>query len=111
MGEDDRLNPNGSNWIRRKRRLEIYERDGWRCVYCLKDLRDVKPRQRTLDHVIPRVYRVDNAGSNLVTCCRPCNDRKSHRDVLDHVITLPDPDAAIERIRERTGIDLQPIPF
>lgn len=70
----------GSSWIRKEKRLAIYMRDDWACVYCQKDLSRVKPRLRTLDHVIPVIYGGTNNANNLVTCCKACNDRKGARD-------------------------------
>ena len=73
----------GSNWIRKDKRLAIYLRDDWRCLYCDRSLKNVKPRQRTLDHVIPVALGGDNEATNLVTCCKKCNDRKQDRHVQE----------------------------
>lgn len=69
-------NKNGSHWIRPSTRLAIYLRDQFRCVYCNCNLANVPARKRTLDHVVPRSDGGDNAPSNLVTCCKRCNERK-----------------------------------
>lgn len=60
-------------WIRKERRLAIYLRDDFRCVYCLRDLRDAAPMDATLDHVVCRADGGTHHESNLVTSCRSCN--------------------------------------
>ena len=73
-----------SSVIRRKIsmpfRYSIYEADHYQCVYCGTSLRDVAPKERTLDHVKPvskwyhpRHEKEVNAFNNLVTCCVACN--------------------------------------
>ncbi len=51
-------------------RRAIYERDGYRCVYCGSET------DLTLDHVHPKSKGGTNEASNLVTACFPCNVRK-----------------------------------
>lgn len=60
-------------WIRRERRLAIYLRDGFRCVYCLADLSNARPFDISLDHLTPKADGGSNEPSNLVTACRHCN--------------------------------------
>ena len=67
---------NGSNWIRRDKRLAIYLRDQFRCVYCNRNLANVKPKFRTLDHVIPVTRGGSNDETNLLTACKRCNESK-----------------------------------
>jgi 5-methylcytosine-specific restriction endonuclease McrA len=60
------------------KREQIFERDGYRCVYC----GDVFPAdQLTVDHVQARVRGGDRSGGNLVTACSGCNTAKGHRRV------------------------------
>ncbi len=83
----------GGKWIRPTKRWRIYDRDGWRCVWCQHPVGttikgawtcratrvppDWSPAQATLDHVVPRSRgRTDNHESNLVTCCLDCNDQR-----------------------------------
>jgi len=73
----------GSKWIRRDKRLAIYLRDQFRCVYCNKNLANVKAKFRTLDHVVPTAIGGGNEASNLVTCCKRCNDRKSDKHLWE----------------------------
>ena len=66
----------GSKWITPKRRLAIYLRDRFVCVYCLRDLHEADPRDVTLDHLVCG-HRAGNHGSeNLVTACRSCNSSR-----------------------------------
>lgn len=62
-----------SKWITPLRRLSLYIRDGFRCSYCGKDLRDAAPRDVTLDHLLPRCKGGTHEDRNLVTACGRCN--------------------------------------
>lgn len=67
---------NGSKWIRPERRLAIYLRDQFSCLYCLRNLHDADPRDITLDH-LDCVHAAGHHGEgNLVTCCRSCNSSR-----------------------------------
>jgi 5-methylcytosine-specific restriction endonuclease McrA len=55
-------------------RKEIFARDGWQCVYCARQTRDL-----TLDHVVPRHRGGPHTWENLVSACRTCNHRKAGR--------------------------------
>jgi 5-methylcytosine-specific restriction endonuclease McrA len=68
-----------SQWITRERRLAIYIRDGFACVYCQSDLRDAQPESITLDHITPRSKGGTNHGTNLVTACHNCNSTRGNR--------------------------------
>ncbi len=77
------------NLIRRPRprvrltRKEIFLRDGWRCVYCGRETRDL-----TLDHVMPRHRGGPHTWDNLVSACKPCNHRKAGRTPSEARMTL-----------------------
>lgn len=60
-------------WIRPEKRLAIYLRDSFRCVYCCADLHSADPRDITLDHLVAKVDGGNNKETNLVTACRTCN--------------------------------------
>lgn len=60
----------GSSWIRKDKRLAIYLRDRFTCLYCGKDLHGVEPFEITLDHLSPVG---GNSESNLICACRSCN--------------------------------------
>jgi 5-methylcytosine-specific restriction endonuclease McrA len=64
-------------WCRVDLRLALYLRDGFRCLYCAKDLRDADPRDITLDHIVPKVDGGSNEPSNLVCACKSCNCSRS----------------------------------
>jgi len=55
----------------------IYKRDNYKCVYCgsSKDL--------TWDHIVPECRGGKTSWTNLVTCCRKCNNDKDDMNVED----------------------------
>lgn len=60
--------------LSRRFRQRIYWRDGGCCAYCGKA---VSFKQATIDHVVPLVQRGKNRSKeNIVTACKPCNDKK-----------------------------------
>lgn len=61
-------------------RIKVYERDGYKCRYCGKQLTRFTC---TLDHVTPVAAAGTNAFDNLVTACLTCNSKKHHRPVGD----------------------------
>lgn len=77
----------GSNWCRRAKRLRIYERDGWTCIWCGRGVwspHGHDPNLRaTVDHVIPRAAGGTNDPQNLVTSCMQCNRARGARPALD----------------------------
>ncbi len=64
----------------RENRIKVFERDGYKCRYCQKQLTRFTA---TLDHVTPVVERGDNSLENLVTACLDCNSQKNKRAVGD----------------------------
>jgi hypothetical protein len=64
----------------RENRIEVYERDGYQCRYCEKQLTRLTA---TLDHVKPVVQGGGNGLENLMTACLECNFRKNKRPVGD----------------------------
>jgi len=58
------------------KRLRIFIRDGFKCVYC-----GIKPgiSKLTLDHVIPSSRGGQDTPGNLVTSCKQCNNKKADR--------------------------------
>lgn len=64
----------GSSWIRPERRLAIYHRDGFKCVWCEAE------GPLCLDHLWrPMAGKYDNRSSSLVTSCMTCNNRRTGR--------------------------------
>ncbi len=82
-----RIAGQGSNWIRREKRLAIYRRDDHRCVYCGEDL---AAAVATLDHVTPCELGGSNDARNLVTCCLSCNSSKRDLPLHSFLATLAD---------------------
>jgi hypothetical protein len=108
----------GSNWIRRTKRLRIYARDGWRCVWCLCKVKSgcSKPgpfarettRIATLDHVLTRERGGTNEHTNLLTSCLSCNSERGNLSALAYAYSrfraaAPD---VMARVIEATGKDL-----
>jgi len=63
------------NWIRRDKRLAIYLRDGFECVYC--GAKAESPGvMLSLDHLICRSAGGGNNASNLITACMHCNSTR-----------------------------------
>jgi CRISPR/Cas system Type II protein with McrA/HNH and RuvC-like nuclease domain len=61
-------------------RLMVFERDGYRCHYCQKQLTRFTA---TLDHIQPVSRGGDNSFDNLVTACFHCNSRRGNRAIMD----------------------------
>lgn len=70
------MNKHGSRWIRPEKRLAIYIRDDFACVYCGLALKDAPPADVTLDHLDARTNGGNNDASNLITACRRCNSQR-----------------------------------
>jgi 5-methylcytosine-specific restriction endonuclease McrA len=62
------------------KRLRIFERDEYRCVYCGAQF---AAEELTIDHVQARVRGGDRSEGNLVTACGTCNTLKGHRRLSD----------------------------
>lgn len=80
-GKKNRYRQPLGTWIRKHKRLAIYELDGYTCQLCGKDLRncDVSGDEITLEHLVPKSAKKlmkPNVPENLVTACRGCNCAK-----------------------------------
>lgn len=85
----------------------VFEQCGYACVYCGLDMRATFEGwlQLSVDHVIPRqmtrlgypVEWVEDI-TNLVTCCRACNDFGNRYTVAD---PPPTPEAAFFDLRDQ----------
>jgi 5-methylcytosine-specific restriction endonuclease McrA len=93
---------NGGHWIRTEKRHRIYERDGWRCVWCTCDVR----MWACLDHVLPRERGGSNHESNLVTSCVSCNAARGTRSAVDFAWTLANSYAVLDRVITAMGTEL-----
>lgn len=58
-------------------KLELIERDGFRCAYCSREFVDLD--DATLDHVIPNCLVAHWEPWNLVLACGPCNNAKGDK--------------------------------
>lgn len=76
----------GMNWIRQSKRLAIYLRDGCACVYCGFNVE--QGAKLTLDHLRPHSQGGSNSETNLVTCCKACNESRGTRSVKVFVIAV-----------------------
>lgn len=63
-------------------RLKIFERDGYKCHYCSKQLTRFSA---TLDHIQPVSKGGDNSLINLVTACLHCNAGRGNKPVMDYI--------------------------
>lgn len=103
-----RIAGQGSKWIRPVKRLAIYARDGFACVYCGSAMES--GARLTLDHVVPCLLGGNNEATNLVTACLACNSAKQARSVTEFAMILADrgvnPDLIGDRVRKQTGKDL-----
>ena len=65
----------GRNRILPKLRTDVYKRDNHTCQYCGTKY---STNQLSIDHLIPLALGGRDEITNYVTCCRPCNSRKSN---------------------------------
>lgn len=64
-------------------RLKVFERDGFKCHYCKKQLTRFSA---TLDHIQPVSKGGDNSFNNLVTACLHCNSERGNKPVMDFIV-------------------------
>jgi len=83
-------------WITSAKRLAIYLRDEFRCLYCGTNLKVAAPRDITLDHLLPRSAGGNNEARNLITACRSCNSSRQDKPWVDFA-----PGGATDRILSR----------
>lgn len=91
-------NVGGSSWIRREKRLAIYARDGFACIYCGANEGET---MLTLDHVLPRELGGTHDGENLVTCCFSCNSSKQDVSMRAWFQALRDRDIDTTKLSSR----------
>jgi 5-methylcytosine-specific restriction endonuclease McrA len=94
----------GMNWIRQEKRLSIYMRDNFACLYCGKGVECEVIM--TLDHV---QHRGGNASSNLVTACMDCNVSKSWRSLKTFLkeFTSKEAERIMVRVQRATAMDVK----
>jgi 5-methylcytosine-specific restriction endonuclease McrA len=67
-------------------RLNVLRRDGFACQYCGQE---GGSKDLTIDHVVPKARGGLTAWANVVTACRPCNQRKGDRVLARSGLTWP----------------------
>jgi len=67
------------------RRKNIFLRDNYTCHYCMDQF---KPKDLTIDHVLPKSKGGWNGWDNVVTACIPCNKKKGNRSPEEAHMTL-----------------------
>jgi hypothetical protein len=63
----------------------LLERDGNRCIYCLKHLTSEKS---VLDHIVSLAKAGDNSYRNIAVSCHDCNSKKGETDSVEFVRAL-----------------------
>jgi hypothetical protein len=104
---------NGGGWIRTAKRLAIYERDGWTCVYCARDVREARTPTPTLEHVYRHQERHTgdfNGPGNLVLACLACNSARNAAPLHRYLSRLPVHVLpwAVSELAQRTSRPLEP---
>ena len=61
-------------------RVNVYQRDGYRCQYCGIQF---TVRELSYDHVVPRSAGGRTDWLNIVTACKACNTRKANHSCDD----------------------------
>lgn len=56
-------------------RQNVYKRDGFKCAYC------GNKKSLTWDHIVPECEGGKTTWTNLVTCCKQCNNEKDRMSV------------------------------
>ncbi len=64
----------------KENRLKNFERDGYKCYKCGKQLTRFSA---TLDHIHPVSKGGDNSYDNLVPCCLHCNSKRGNKPMMD----------------------------
>jgi 5-methylcytosine-specific restriction endonuclease McrA len=90
----------------RPSRNNILWRDKNQCQYCGVI---ESPRDMTIDHVIPRSRGGENTWSNLVTCCKRCNQKKGNRTPEEANMSLLNKPVKPRNSVLRQISDVQPI--
>lgn len=95
----------GMNWIRQEKRLSIYIRDHFACLYCGVGVED-EGVILCLDHVN---HNGGNEASNLVTACMECNRGKWFWSLKRWLKKVKNPEKVMARIERAlaTPIDVQ----
>lgn len=85
----------GMNWIRQEKRLALYMRDNFSCLYCGAGIEQGEVTL-SLDHV---KHWAGNHESNLVTACMDCNMGKGWKSLNTFLKRFRAPDKIRERVQ------------
>lgn len=89
-------------------RANIFIRDQYSCQYCGKQFGKT---HLTLDHVVPIVQGGKKNWENIVTACKPCNQRKGGRTPAQaglHIIRSPQRPHWLPTANIQMGITVTP---
>ena len=79
---------NQGGWINNVTRLAIYQRDGMACVWCKRGI-ECKGVILSLDHIVcVSSVGSTNAASNLITCCKQCNEQRGTKSVKEFAFII-----------------------
>ena len=70
---------------RKLTKFEVFNRDQYTCQYCGKQVKD---KELTLDHVIPRRRGGEHSWENIVSACISCNRHKAGKTPAEAGMTL-----------------------
>lgn len=70
--------------ISKRRRFDVFKRDGFACQYCGRKTPEVVLE---IDHIVPVVDGGENEIDNLTTACFECNRGKAHKSLK----AIPEP--------------------
>lgn len=77
-----------SNFLSKRRRRAIYQRDAYRCQWCDTEL---TTEQLSLDHFIPESVGGNHCNANLFTSCKRHNSARGNLSVFDYACRLSEP--------------------
>lgn len=72
-----RYHADPTNWTTTRKRRRLFERDGWRCRICGKQVSDTVSRNHSMravaGHILARATGGEWTDENMATLCYPCN--------------------------------------
>lgn len=63
----------------------VCRRDGYLCIYCGDNLKNINSPGLTIDHIYPYSLGGLNTFSNCAVSCKPCNLKKSNKLNVDEI--------------------------
>ena len=72
--------------LSKKQKLDVYERDGYKCQLCGRDMDyTAEYSSFSVDHIMPLSRGGTNESDNLQTCCKSCNSRKGTKTTEEYI--------------------------